>query len=294
MNVWIRALRVRQWPKNAVVLAAFFFALGDPTQQVSLPQLSRAIVAAGIFCLASSAVYLLNDIRDRERDRMHPVKRRRPIAGGELALAPVVVVALLLAAVVLAGAAALSLKFLETVAAYFVMQAAYTLLLKQAPLVDVLVIAAGFVIRAIAGARAIRAGLSHWLLLCAFLLALFLALCKRRGEKHHVGAVEPATRPALAGYGEKLLDQLIAIVAAATIACYAIYTLWPDTVAKFHTHRLVYTTPFVIYGLFRYLDLVYRHDLGDEPEHVLLTDAPTLINLALYGVAVLTVLLGPR
>jgi 4-hydroxybenzoate polyprenyltransferase len=294
MNAWIRALRPRQWPKNAVVLAAFFFALGDPTQHVTPRMLARALAAAGLFCLASSAVYLLNDLHDRERDRLHPVKRRRPIASGALAPRDVVVVALALGAVALGGGAALSSGFAQAVAAYFVMQAAYTLLLKQVPLVDVLVIAAGFVIRAVAGARAIGAGISAWLLLCAFLLALFLALCKRRGEKRLSPAEETESRPALAGYGEKLLDQLIAIVAAATISCYAIYTLWPDTVAKFQTHGLVCTTPFVLFGLFRYLDLVYRHDLGDEPELVLLTDLPTLINLALYGAAVLVVLLTPR
>jgi 4-hydroxybenzoate polyprenyltransferase len=290
----IRALRPRQWPKNAVVLAAFFFALGDPTQGVSRWLLARAVAAAALFCLVSSAVYVLNDLADRARDRAHPVKRRRPIASGEVAPGFALFLGVLLAAAGLAGGAALSFRFAEVVAAYLVMQAAYTLWLKRVPLVDVLVIAAGFVLRAIAGARAINAAISPWLLLCAFLLALFLALCKRRGEKRRVDEEEARTRPALSGYDERLLDQLIAIVAAVTIACYAIYTLWPDTVAKFHTHRLVYTTPFVLFGLFRYLDLVYRHEQGDEPEHVLLTDLPTLINLSFYGAAVLVILLGPH
>jgi len=200
-----------------------------------------------------------------------------------------------LAAAAAAGAVALSRPFAAALGAYLAMQALYSLALKRVPLVDVIVIAAGFVLRAIAGARAIRAAISPWLLLCAFLLALFLALCKRRGERHRLDQPDRwSARPALAGYGERLLDQLIAIVASATIACYSIYTLWPDTIAKFHTHRLVYTVPFVIFGLFRYLDLVYRHDEGGEPEHVLLTDLPTLANLALYVAAVLAILLGPH
>jgi len=291
----VQALRPRQWPKNAAVLAAFFFALGDPTQGVAIRQLAVVAQAAALFCLASSAVYVFNDLLDRERDRAHPVKRRRPIASGELPAGAAAAIGAGLAAAAAAGAVALSRPFAAALGAYLAMQALYSLALKRVPLVDVIVIAAGFVLRAIAGARAIRAAISPWLLLCAFLLALFLALCKRRGERHRLDQPDRwSARPALAGYGERLLDQLIAIVASATIACYSIYTLWPDTIAKFHTHRLVYTVPFVIFGLFRYLDLVYRHDEGGEPEHVLLTDLPTLANLALYVAAVLAILLGPH
>ncbi len=293
----VRAMRPRQWPKNAAVLAAFFFALGDPKQGVGVGHLLAALEAAALFCLVSSAVYIFNDLRDAALDRAHPVKCRRPIASGELPAAAAAALGLALAAAGVAGSLALSRRFAEVVGAYLAMQAAYSLVLKRVPLVDVLVIAAGFVLRAIAGARAIGAKISPWLLLCAFLLALFLALCKRRGEKlkREVAAdAGAAARPALEGYGERLLDQLIGIVAAATISCYAIYTLWPDTVAKFRTDRLVYTTPFVLFGLFRYLDLVYRREAGEEPEHVLMTDPPTLVNLALYSAAVLYLLLGPR
>ncbi len=290
-----RAMRPRQWPKNAAVLAAFFFALGDPTQGVSIRQLAAVIVAAALFCLASSAVYVFNDLLDRERDRMHPVKRRRPIASGELPAGAALALGTALAVAAVTGAVALSPRYAGTLGAYLVLQALYSLALKRVPLVDVIVIAAGFVLRTIAGAQAIRAAISPWLLLCAFLLALFLALCKRRGERRHLGVRERSSaRPALTGYGARLLDQLIAIVASATIACYAIYTLWPDTVAKFRTHRLVFTVPFVLFGLFRYLDLVYRREEGGEPEHVLLTDGPTLVNLALYVAAVLAILLGPH
>lgn len=291
----VMALRPRQWPKNAAVLAAFFFALGDPTQGVAIRQFIVVAQAVALFCLASSAMYLLNDLLDRERDRAHPVKRRRPIASGELPVGVAAVIGGTLAVAAVTGAVALSRPFAAVLGAYLAMQALYSLALKRVPLVDVIVIATGFVLRTIAGARAIHAAISPWLLLCAFLLALFLALCKRRGERRKLDSGDSfSTRPALAGYGEHLLDQLIAIVASATITCYAIYTLWPDTVAKFRTHRLVYTVPFVLFGLFRYLDLVYRHDEGGEPEHVLLTDLPTLLNLALYGAAVLVILLGPH
>lgn len=291
----VRAMRSRQWPKNAAVLAAFFFALGDPAQRVTPRQFLIVAQAAAVFCLASSAVYVFNDILDRERDRAHPVKRLRPIASGELPLSGAVGLSAGLAAFSLAGAFALSVPFAQVLCAYLAMQIFYSIALKRVPLVDVIVIAAGFVLRAIAGARAINAAISPWLLLCAFLLALFLALCKRRGESRRLDpTTQAAARPALRAYDERLLDQLIGIVASATVACYAIYTLWPDTVAKFRTHRLVYTVPFVLFGMFRYLDLVYRHEEGGEPENVLLTDFPTLANLALYVAAVLFILLIPH
>lgn len=291
----VRAMRPRQWPKNAAVLAAFFFALGDPAQHVTPRQFLVVAQAAAVFCLASSAVYVFNDILDRERDCAHPVKRLRPIASGELPLSGAVGLGFGLAVLSLAGAFALPVRFAQVLCAYLLMQIFYSVAFKRVPLVDVIVIAAGFVLRAIAGARAINAAISPWLLLCAFLLALFLALCKRRGESRRLDAeTQAAARPALRAYDERLLDQLIGIVASATVACYAIYTLWPDTVAKFRTHRLVYTVPSVLFGMFRYLDLVYRHEEGGEPEHVLLTDFPTLVNLVLYAAAVLFILLIPH
>ena len=290
---WLRALRPNQWTKNLIVLAACGFALGDRQQQVDVRIVFAAVQAALAFCLLSSGVYLVNDVRDCALDRAHPTKRFRPIAAGEMSVAAALGLA---AALLLAGlvwSALLARPLLVIAGAYVLMQFVYTLGLKRVALLDVFVIAGGFVLRALAGGAAVHVPLSPWLVLCTMLLALFLALCKRRHEKLMLGRAEetdPVTRHSLAHYDERLLDQLIAIVSGATLVCYALYTLWPDTVHKFGTDRLVYTVPFVIFGLFRCLDLVYRHERGDRPEHLLLSDWPLLLDIALYGATVLTLL----
>lgn len=285
----IAALRPAQWTKNAIVLAAFFFALGDHTQTVAPVQAFSALAAALLFCLVSSGIYLLNDLRDVEADRLHPVKCHRPLAAGILAPVTAVAAALVCLALGLGAAFALNPLFGATAAAYVALQLAYTFGLKTVALLDVLLIAAGFVLRAIAGAVVVAVPISPWLLLCAFLLALFLALCKRRHEKTGLDESAPQHRASLEQYDTRLTDQLIAIVAACTVLSYAIYTLWPDTVDKFGSHALGFTIPFVVFGVFRYLDLVYRHARGGRPERILLTDIPLLVNLALYGATIIAI-----
>ena len=294
---WLRALRPNQWTKNLIVFAAFIFAFADRQQHKEWPLFFNALQAAWAFCLISSAVYLVNDVRDLALDRAHPTKRYRPIAAGELSSSAALGLAAVLLMVGLVWCALLAWPLLVIAVVYVLMQAAYTLGLKHVALLDVFVIAGGFVLRALAGGAAVHVALSPWLVLCTMLLALFLALCKRRHEKVMLGRSEerdPVTRHSLAQYNERLLDQLIAIVSGATLVCYALYTLWPDTVHKFGTDHLVYTVPFVIFGLFRYLDLVYRHERGDRPEHLLLSDWPLLVDIALYGVTVLTLLYFAR
>jgi len=286
-----KSMRPKQWTKNALVMAGYVFSIGDQSISLAPTSFWRALAATALFCLASSAVYIMNDIRDREQDRLHPEKRRRPIAAGLLTPALAGAFSLLLALSALLGGFLLSLAFAEVLLGYMILQVAYTLYLKRVGLVDVFVIAFGFVLRAVAGAVVIGVRFSPWLLLCASLLALFLALCKRRHEKLAFDQEESATRPSLDGYDTKLLDQLIGIVSSASIICYSLYTLWPDTVEKFGTVRLSLTIPFVIFGIFRYLDLVYRHRKGDKPEQILLTDGPLMIDIALYAVCVLLVLL---
>lgn len=290
----IRALRPNQWTKNAVVLAAFFFALGDHNQTVTWLALGRAAAAAAVFCVISSAIYLLNDIRDVEADRLHPVKRYRPIAAGRVPIPLAVAMAVVLLAAGGLAAFRLTPGFAAVCGGYVLLQVAYTLLLKRVALVDVFVIALGFVLRAAAGGLALRVFISPWLLLCAFLLALFLALCKRRHEKLSLNDDAESHRASLEHYDRTLLDLLIAIAAAATIVCYAIYTLWPDTVQKFGTSHLSLTIPFVMFGIFRYLDLVFRHESGGRPEKTLLSDLPLLIDLALYGATILAVFAWAR
>lgn len=284
---YIKALRIHQWTKNGVVFAAFIFALGDKNQNLSVSSLYGVLLAALCFCFLSSSVYLINDVCDRHADRQHPTKRFRPIAAGKVSVWSAILYALILGCIALGTAFMISSKLWAVLMIYLIMQLMYTYGLKRIALVDIFVIAAGFVLRAMAGAVVLKVAISPWLLLCTMLLALFLALCKRRHEKSEMDTAK--TRHSLDGYNVKLLDQLISIVSAAVIVCYALYTLWPDTVDKYGTTYLGFTIPFVIFGLFRYLDLVYRHEKGDRPEKILLTDLPLILDLIAYGATVLVV-----
>lgn len=265
------ALRPRQWLKNLLVFAGLVFAakLGDAGRWL------EAMAAFGAYCAISSAAYLVNDLRDREEDRLHPVKRARPIARGELSPRAAILLALGLAAVALALAGVLGLISVAFLLAFAGLQAAYTLSLKHLVLLDVLAIGALFVIRAAAGAAAVDVRISPWLLLCTALLALFLALAKRRGELVLVGGRQAPGRPVLEGYSLELVDQLVAIVAASTVIAYSLYTLTARD-----SKALLATVPFVIFGVFRYLLLVHRDDIGEEPEQVLLTDIPIILAVA--------------
>jgi 4-hydroxybenzoate polyprenyltransferase len=294
----VRTLRPPQWTKNALVGAAFFFAYWDRLRvtPLTLGDLTKVVPAIMLFSLVSSGVYVFNDLRDRDEDRHHPVKRNRPIAAGRIAPPTALLLGSVLLAGGLAGSCMLSAPFALVVCGYVLMQLAYTTFLKQVALLDTMIIAGGFVLRAIAGAVVLDdVTISPWLLLCTFLLAMFLALCKRRHEKLLAGNSErPAHRRNLAHYNARLLDQLIAVSAGATIVCYATYTQWPDTVAKFHTHALGFTVPFVIFGIFRYMDLVYRHERGGRPEKILLSDFPILLNGILYAITVAAICLLRR
>ncbi len=285
-----RSFRPNQWTKNLVVFAAYIFAFGDRTQSLVTGSFLLVFEAFVIFCMASSSIYLLNDIVDRENDRNHPLKRYRPVAAGSVPVPAAAILSVVLGGSGLVTAFVLNFFFGLLILAYLCLQAAYSLWLKHTALVDVFIIATGFIFRAAAGGIVIHAPLSPWFLLCAFLLALFLALCKRRHEKLLMENLAN-TRPSLDQYDSKLLDQLIAIVSASVIVCYSIYTLWPDTTRKFGTYWLSLTIPFVIFGIFRYLDLVYRKEGGGRPEKVLLTDLPVIVILLLYSLTLLVIFL---
>lgn len=285
-------MRPQQWTKNAIVLAAFVFAFWDEAQELTLRSgLIRVIPAMLIFCLVSSGIYLINDIRDIESDRSHPTKRYRPIAAGKISIKMAGIVAAILLTTSLIGAWFLSPIFLLVIGTYITMQIVYSAGLKHIALIDVFVIATGFVLRAIAGAVVLNVQISPWLLICTFILALFLALCKRRHEIISLKSDDTTQRQSLNSYDARLLDQLISISAGAAIVFYSIYTLWPDTVEKFGTHALGFTIPFVIFGIFRYLDLAYRQEKGDRPDKILLTDIPILVTVILYGVSVIAIFL---
>ncbi|HEY7381220.1 MAG TPA: decaprenyl-phosphate phosphoribosyltransferase [Gaiella sp.] len=270
----VAALRPRQWSKNLLVLAGIVFAakLGDAARWV------EALAAFAAYCAASSAAYLVNDVRDAPDDRLHPVKRRRPVACGEISPRTALVAAVALAALSVALAAALGPASLACLGAFALLQLAYTLSLKHVVLVDVIVIAGLFVLRATAGAVAVDVRISPWLLLCTGLLALFLALGKRRGELVLVGAERTPGRASLEGYSLALLDQLIAVVAASTIVAYAIYTFTARD-----SKALMATIPLVVFGVFRYLLLLHRDGAGEEPENVLLADRPIMAAVAAWG-----------
>ena len=284
----IQAMRPAQWTKNGILFAAFVFGYGDQSLDIAWQDGIRVIPAFFLFSLAASAIYLFNDILDRKQDQLHPTKRYRPIAAGKITPAFAATIMILMATATLLLAYILSTRFANVLGIYILLQILYCTLLKHIAMLDTFVIAAGFVLRAIAGAELLEVPISPWLLVCTFFLALFLALCKRRHEKASIEAGASARqRISLQKYDLLLTDQLISIVAGATIVVYSIYTLWPDTIAKFGSHRLAYTVPIVLFGLFRYLDLLYRENKGDRPEKVLLTDIPIIATVVAYALTVL-------
>ncbi len=282
----IEAARPKQWTKNLVVFAAFFFALGDKSQNVPLIDFWLVLLAAFIFCLISSGIYIVNDIKDCLRDMVHPVKKFRPIPSGRLSIGLALFMVAFLVLIGLCSAFLINRYFFAIIVAYVLLQILYTFWLKHIALVDVFVIAIGFILRAVAGGVVVKVIISPWLIVCTFLMALFLALCKRRHEMRWVSVTGNSdSRPSLEGNNEALLDQLIAITAASVIISYAIYTLWPETVAKYSTHLMSLTIPFVVYGIFRYLHLVYCKELGDQPESILLTDKPLILDVVLFAIS---------
>jgi 4-hydroxybenzoate polyprenyltransferase len=275
------ALRPRQWTKNLLLFAGIVFAakLGDGWRWLD------AVAAFAAYCAASSAAYLVNDLRDVEHDRAHPVKRARPIARGEVSPRAAYALAAALLAAAVALVAPLGLPSLGFLAGFVALQAAYTVRLKHVVLIDVMTIAGLFVLRAAAGAAGVHVRISPWLLLCTALLALFLALAKRRGELVLVGAEATPGRPVLEGYSLALVDQLVSVVAASTVISYSLYTFTARD-----SKALMVTIPFVIFGVFRYLLLIHRQDLGEEPEEVLLRDTPILACIAAWAVCAAVIL----
>jgi 4-hydroxybenzoate polyprenyltransferase len=284
------ALRPRQWTKNLLVFAGLLFSgsLFNPVM------VGRAALAFLLFCLLSGGTYLINDVLAAERDRNHPQKRYRPVASGRLRPAVASGAGLfLLTGASLAGFA-LSVPFGWVAATYAALLTVYSIGLKHVVIVDTLVIAAGFVLRALAGVVVLDIDFSHWFLLCTSLLALFLTLGKRRHELLALEGGGADHRPILSEYSPQLLDQMIAVVTASTLMAYALYTVAPETQARLGTTLLPVTIPFVLYGIFRYLYLLYRRDLGGNPSEHLLTDRALLLDVALWGATVVTILYVAR
>ncbi len=285
----LASLRPHQWTKNLLVFAGLLFG----GRLLEADAVLVAVAAFAIFCALSGVVYLVNDIADREADRSHPLKRMRPIASGQLALKVAWLGAGLLTVAAIAAAAAVSPLFAAIAAAYLGLLLLYSAALKHIVIIDVLTIAAGFVLRAVGGAVAVQVPIGSWLLVCTTLLALFLALSKRRHELLALGEVAPEHRRILEEYTPYLLDQMIAVVTASTLIAYSVYATSPETAQRLGTTRLGLTIPFVLYGIFRYLYLVHQKRGGGSPAMLLLTDRPLLACVALWTVSVTLCLYSP-
>ncbi len=286
------SLRPRQWTKNLIIYLAYFFSLHDrfPLAWSTERDLFLKTTAGFfLFCLLSGAIYIINDLADAQRDQLHPTKRRRPIASGQLNGT------LALASAVAFGAAGLALSFLLqrdfgiAAAVYVSIMVAYSTTLKHMVILDVMTIAGGFVLRAAAGGLAIHVPISPWLYLCTSLGALFIGFSKRRNELHLLGQDSQDHREVLGQYSVVFLDQLIGVVAPSTLIAYALYTFTATNLPA--NHAMMLTIPFVGYGIFRYLYLTHYKQLGGSPEEVLLSDKPLLLTIALWLTAAAVVLL---
>jgi len=273
LRPFIQLSRPKQWTKNLFVLGALFFA----ERLYYIHPIILAVLAFLSFCLISSAVYVFNDITDIEKDRLHPVKRNRPLAAGILSKRSAVVYGLILMVCALVLAWCVRPQVFTIVLIYFVMNNFYSLWGKHIVLVDVFIIAIGFVLRVLAGSYALPVKSSSWLLLCTLLLSLFLGLCKRRAELQLLRTNAGSHRRILNDYSEKLLDQLIGIVSASIITTYSLYTFF-----GLQSDHMMYTVPLVIYAIFRYLYLVYQKELGGEPANILLADKPFMVACGLW------------
>ncbi|MDP8254693.1 MAG: decaprenyl-phosphate phosphoribosyltransferase [Candidatus Alcyoniella australis] len=290
----LRSMRPQQWIKNFMVFPAILF-----THNLFVTdKLLRILAAFALFCLVSGAVYIINDIRDLPNDRKHPTKRLRPLASGALSVGAAWVAALLLLIFSLGASALWGVKdalvgpwFLMIIAIYLALQFAYSFWLKNLVIIDVMVLAAGFLLRVLAGGAAIGVNEpTNWVVICTVLLALFLGFGKRRHELVIMAENAKEHRKILEEYSPYFLDQMMAVVTASTVVAYALYTMDPDTIAVLGTDKLVLTVPFVLYGIFRYLYLVHQREEGGSPSRVLISDVPLLIDVAMWFVAVLAVL----
>jgi 4-hydroxybenzoate polyprenyltransferase len=282
----LKSMRPQQWIKNLFVFAPLVFS----RNLLVGPLLLKTCEAFVAFCLVSSAHYIFNDLRDIEEDRKHPVKSSRPLASGRLKKGPAVAALVVIGAAGVGLAASINGPFLLITLGYLVLQTAYSMWLKHVVILDVFVIAAGFLIRVVAGGLAITVEISSWLLICTILLSLFLAMGKRRYELVLLDKDAASHRPILREYNTYLLDQMISVVTASTLLAYCLYTISAETVAKFGTRNLIFTVPFVLYGIFRYLYLIHQKAGGGTPESLIIHDKPLLLDIFLWVLAAALIL----
>jgi 4-hydroxybenzoate polyprenyltransferase len=285
---FIRLLRPKHWIKNLFVFAALVFS----QHLFDWDYAKLSLLGFALFSATASIVYIVNDILDRERDRLHPKKKHRPVASGAISVGSAITTAVIVLGIVIPVTFGLPYRFGFALALYFIMNIAYSLFLKEVVLIDVFVIAIGFMLRVVAGAYVIDVPISSWLILTTMFMSLFLAVAKRRGELVLIesqleAGKEPtaATRKVLEHYSVEFAEQLCTICAAGFVISYALYTVSERTVKIFGTENLIFTTPFVLYGVFRYLYLLHKHNKGESPTEVVLTDIPMILNFVAYAVA---------
>jgi len=282
----IKSMRPNHWIKNLFIFAPLIFS-----QNIfNFPLLFKNILAFIIFCLLSGSLYIFNDIKDMEEDKLHPVKSKRPIASGKLKRHAAINSFIIISIVGFALASLLKKYFIIILFIYFILQLFYSFYLKHVVILDIFVIATGFLIRVVAGALAIQVYISSWLLICTGLLALFLAINKRRYELLFLKDDAQTHRPVLKEYNPYLLDQMTAAVTASTIIAYCLYTISEETVTKFGTKNLMFTIPFVLYGIFRYLYLIHHKGEGGSPERLIIRDKPLLLDILLWILVAIIVL----
>jgi len=278
-GAYIRLVRPKHWVKNLFVFAALIFA----QQLFHLGPFIEALKAFAAFCLSASAIYIINDVADVEADRAHPEKRRRPIASGEIPVKRALVLATLLLVATAILVSGMHHLFIIAIVMYLLMNLAYSFRLKEVVLLDVFIVAAGFMLRVVGGAYAINVTVSSWLVLCSLFISLFLGFAKRRSELQRTvpeGIAEQ--RRVLTVYSAAVLDQMLTIAAAGAVISYALYTVAPRTVELFHTEKLIYTTVFVLFGVFRYLHLIYTSADAENPTNAVTRDVPIIVTVALW------------
>jgi len=275
-------LRPKQWIKNFFIFAALFFSKKAFQFDLTI----KYVFCFGLFCMLTSSIYIINDIVDKSKDQLHPQKRNRPIASGKVTVKNGMMLSLGLVSISLFFSYFINIKFLFICLIYLIMNILYSLYLKKIVIVDIFCIAIGFVLRVIAGSVIGNIIISHWIIICTLMLSLFLGFTKRRHELMLMDEKANYHRPILVEYSTLFLDQMISVVTTSTVIFYILYTLSQDTIEKFHTNKLMYTVIFVIYGIFRYLYLVYKKELGGSPTIALLTDGPLLINVLMWVLSV--------
>lgn len=276
----LKSMRPKQWTKNLLIFAGILFS-----QNIFILEMLELVASAFvIFCLLSGAIYIINDLVDIEHDKKHPTKLSRPIASGNLRPFYAASAAALLLVLCLGASYFLGIRFFLITLAYFLLQAAYSFYLKHVVILDVFAIASGFVLRVLAGAVVIDVYISSWLIICTILLSLFLGMSKRRHELETLEKKAQTHRRVLEKYSPYFLDQMISVVTASTVVCYALYTMSEETITKFGTKNLIFTVPFVLYGIFRYLYLIHQKGEGGNPENILVSDKPLLVSIFLWAI----------